>query len=389
MSRPGRTRHHYVSRFYLENFSDPANPPRLWIYDKEAELSGHRDAAARDIAVEKHFYSVPMPDGTRDASLENVLQEFENLAAPVTKKLILREALTAADRDLFATFLAMSMVRVPAYIEGFAKASAATLKEVMRLLALRGDFVSRFGTILSKDGTTPERSALERARQWFIDGTYELEPNRALCLQAMQGVEAYTPFFREMSWSVFVIRGGRYRFVTGDNPLWYENPSGAPDQPLSHGLSAYGIEVTFPLSRDVALVAGWPGPDIEYISASENVVKSVNLRTIKAAQRWIFGPARSDELYKRARAHRGSGRRTHIGSLPAPDHDERRRGRTTVGLTHLRAQIVGPKLRGRIRPPHSDDGADAKIASVLKELQAARARRRASRGNHPRQLPGP
>ena len=109
-----------------------------------------------------------------------------------------------------------------------------------------------------------------------------------------------------MNW-LFVVASGRYRFVTSDNPLVYVDPTLDPRSPHGVGLLAKSIEVTCPVSRDLALVAGWkPFPTL-YQKVAEPWVKGVNLRTITGATRVVYTSQRSDGLNSLVQKHRGSG----------------------------------------------------------------------------------
>lgn len=59
-----KKRHHYLPKFYLEEFVDPRNSPYIWIYEKGQ--SQIRKANATNIAVKKDFYTYTTIYGKRD-----------------------------------------------------------------------------------------------------------------------------------------------------------------------------------------------------------------------------------------------------------------------------------------------------------------------------------
>src|SRR5882762_10273955 len=114
MAEPKKERHHFLPVFYLEGFVDPDHEPHLWVYDKEG--GDVRPASPRDAGVEKHGYSIPKADGTRDSTtVENALALIVDQVAPMWAKLRRLEPLTNAERSMVSLFLALLMTRVPAY----------------------------------------------------------------------------------------------------------------------------------------------------------------------------------------------------------------------------------------------------------------------------------
>lgn len=80
-----KKRHHYIPKFYLEWFIDSRNKPYLWVYEKGG--SNIIKASAKDIAVEKHYFSFLDSQGDRDyETLENALAEIECKVALSSKK---------------------------------------------------------------------------------------------------------------------------------------------------------------------------------------------------------------------------------------------------------------------------------------------------------------
>ncbi|MBI4242451.1 MAG: DUF4238 domain-containing protein [Candidatus Rokubacteria bacterium] len=114
--------------------------PYLWVYDKEG--GDIRGSSPRDAAVEKHGYSIPKGDGTRDSTtVENELAAIEAQVAPMWAKLRRLEVLTNAERSMISLFLALLMTRVPAYRRNIESSTAAILKRLQQERASR-EFLS-------------------------------------------------------------------------------------------------------------------------------------------------------------------------------------------------------------------------------------------------------
>jgi hypothetical protein len=351
-----------------------------WLYDKNADRDGPLQSSPGNTAVQEHFYSVILPDGTRDTRLDDLLRDTESASAPIIAKLLDRQPLSYEERDLVAHFMGLSMVRVPAYIDAFVKSCAAMEKETMRLLARRPEFIPHMMARLTERGEAPRLEVLRKVQKIFAEGTFELhDPTRGVALQALGGIATLGATFCEMSWTIFTARGGRYPFVTGDNPVWFESPT-APAQPGAHALLAPGIEVSFPLSRGAVLVAGWGGPPVEYLPASDSLMSTVNHRTIAAAQRWVYAPVRSDALLNLVRRYRGSGRQAIVNSFETAARQDQH-GRQTAGFVRVMTVPSGTVTpRRSLRPPGRTCVPDRRQIAV-ERMNQVRAFRRDARAD--------
>ncbi len=297
-------------------------------------------------------------------------------------KILNRQTISYDERELLSQFMGLSMVRVPAYMDAFVKSSAASEKENMRLFAGDPNFVARMMARLSERGEMPNRDVLARVQRKFAEGQFELVDNtRGVAVQAIAGFPTFGAIFHQMSWTIFTVRSSRYRFVTGDNPVWFESPT-ASREPGSDALLAPGVEVSFPLSCDAALVAGWGGSALEYLPASESIVRTVNHRTIAAAQRWVYASESSEGLLVLVRRYRGSGREMVVSSF-STNQAQRPRGRQTLGFVGVMNVVTGPatpkrsvRPAGRICKPDRRAIAMERVDQVRDVITQARAQAR-------------
>src|SRR5262249_2945209 len=114
---------HFTSRFYLAGFTDPCDLSSLWIYDKE-RLSIAR-SSPKDAGRRRHYYSIPKIDGTRDLSVEDALAVAENQTAPLWERLIGGGPFDNKERSVISFFLALLLIRVPAFRGAIEQLNAA------------------------------------------------------------------------------------------------------------------------------------------------------------------------------------------------------------------------------------------------------------------------
>jgi Protein of unknown function (DUF4238) len=115
-----------------------------------------------------------------------------------------------------------------------------------------------------------------------------------------------------MRWMLFSA-SGNCRFVTGDAPVAYVDPTLRPQERRPVGLMHQNVELTFPLSKDMAILAHWTKAEDQFERVSNSTVKAINMRTIQNADRFVFGSERSEGMAKLVVKHHGQGLRIHVG----------------------------------------------------------------------------
>ena len=107
-----------------------------------------------------------------------------------------------------------------------------------------------------------------------------------------------------MKWR-FIKATDDYKFMTGDNPLRYIDPAHNPHSFYGVGLANKNIEVTFPLSKDMAAFGGWER-SAGYFQGNNQHVKHINRMTVIASRRFMFAHNKSENVDKFVKKYRGS-----------------------------------------------------------------------------------
>lgn len=287
-----KRRHHYIPKFYLNNFIDPENSPYIWVYDKEgADII---KATAKDIAVEKHYFSFTTPEGKKDSeTLENALADIEGSASTAINKIIQEKILTQEERTYFVTFLALMLTRVPNFRRNIENATGKMLKKMSIMWA---SYKKGFEGMMQRyEEDTGEKIGMstEELRQWMIDGKYDITVDSQFSLGiALSNAEKMVNLFYKMKWA-YIKSTDEYKFLTGDNPFYYIDPTYNPKSFYGFGLVNKNIEVTFPLSQNLCAFGSWRGKE-GYAQGNNQLVKNINRRTVIASLRFIFASQRSD-----------------------------------------------------------------------------------------------
>src|SRR5215203_4903110 len=120
---------HYVSQFYLRGWQVEVNskPKRVWVYEKGERP---RHSAIKNAAGEENFYAIEEFDGTIDNSTtEQYLGIAESKVGTIFQKIGRKEIVDKTEREIFAEFLTVFLMRSPASKEKITELSKELLPE--------------------------------------------------------------------------------------------------------------------------------------------------------------------------------------------------------------------------------------------------------------------
>jgi hypothetical protein len=304
-----KKRHHYLPEFYLEGFIDPRNKPYLWVYEKGDPKI--KKVSAKDIAVQKHYYSFITQEGQRDSeTFENFLAFIENNAAPVFSKIRRQEILSEEERSRVAIFLSSLLTRVPNFRESIEVSAAEVIKRInVKLASNKETFKSMIRTFEKETGNKLN-SSLEDLRDFILSGKYKIKVEPQFSLLMMTMINDFGPILHKMNWTILISDG--HRFVTSDNPLFYDDPTHDPRSPYGVGLLNKHMILTFPIAKELALLATWNKGKLSYSKCTNKFVRGVNHRTIHSALKFVFSSEVSEGLNSLVQNHKESSPRLRL-----------------------------------------------------------------------------
>ncbi|MBI5149263.1 MAG: DUF4238 domain-containing protein [Candidatus Omnitrophica bacterium] len=286
-----KKRHHYIPVFYLNGFTDKNGC--LYVYDKDTKPVF--ESSPEGIAYENHYFSFMTPHGERDSeTVENAIMLWEGEFARIVKKIHDHEDLTDDDYMVFSFFVASMMIRVPNMRDNIRKATGETIK---RMNVFMSSHKENFGRMIKKYESNTGRQIgmdVEELRQWMnnpdnYDMTVDKEyaTGMALCL-----LEDLAKGFLNMKWA-FLKATDDYKYVTGDNPLRYIDPTHNPRSFYGVGLANENIEVSLPLSKEICAFGSWKYRE-GHIQANSQHVKHLNKMTVSASVKFVFADTKSE-----------------------------------------------------------------------------------------------
>jgi hypothetical protein len=263
-----RMGYHYVPQEYLKGFADPSNPDRLWQFDKKVQIYSKAALPIDQIAQSRDFY---------DAKTEDEL----NRLVEVPGNRVLRKLrsgdfkITTKEKAALAFYIATMIKRVPRHREKAAEAAPQALKEVTAELRQIIQSYANAGQISDETAARriAEANAIERRFAAQTPATVQTKLNCPWPTDEMLG------FIYRMSWR-FVVADGDEEFITTDNPGYFFE---------SDGLGTDLAEMTFPVSKDLAIFGSWTHITRgDRVSGRTQFVKEANRRLVSVSTRFVY-----------------------------------------------------------------------------------------------------
>ena len=286
-----KKKHHYIPQFYLEGFIDPKNHPFVWIYEKGKDCVFK--SKPENIAFEKHYHSYITTTGEKDTeTIEDILNKFETPAAPIFEKLRFFHMPNEEERKTFSCYLGISLTRVPNFRKNVDSVVAKLFKSFLEMNASNEQNFKEMVDSFEHD--TGEK----------IGYDIHVKPHVSLSM-IFRGLELAT-IFNNMTW-VFIKATDRFKLLTSDNPLYYDDPTHNHNVFFGVSLTDKNVEVGFPISSEVAFTGTWKKDLREgFIQGNHELIKNINRRTVASALRYIYSSERTDGIARLVQKYKNS-----------------------------------------------------------------------------------
>lgn len=283
MSKP--VRQHTVPKVYLQRFSNPQG--MLHIYD--AEKKQYRQQRPKEVTIEKNFYTVTSPDGSKDYVIEEILSEFiETKFGVVMDRFLETGKLEKEDKEYLALFVAFQHLRTPKYREKHSAFLQNAHNKVSKLLLKTHK--AHFGKTDFTQQISEE--ALDEIIDLYENDRVRLEHPPETHLKFMMefaNQEAY--ILCQQNW-YFLRPSKGSKFLTSDHPFYMTRPRDLPEW-QGVGLITHGSAKIIPLSPDVCLAIKNDGNKEISITLTREQVREINLMTASSSKRFIIAPDKS------------------------------------------------------------------------------------------------
>lgn len=220
-----------------------------------------------------------------------MLNVLETKAAPLLNdKIIQGQGLDNEEKAIFALFVAVMFFRIPQYHNWLGEFASGILQQLAEQQhqvylqhpeifdALKEDYRRETGTAdadhLKPEDIAPSRFPALTAAKPFVLGISLLQ------------VEEFSRAIARMNWT-FLKASFTDSFITSDSPCFMVDPTFVQSGYLG-GWQNNNVEITLPLSRDVALLVRWHGEDMIWEVATKEIIDEINSRTASYASRFLI-----------------------------------------------------------------------------------------------------
>jgi hypothetical protein len=280
-------RNHYVPEFYLRMFAASGN--HIFVYDKQHQEE--RWQSTKDTAVECDLYTAVSPEGELIDDIETeLLQPFENVAAPLLKSIAYRDGpLPKGSAEVIGTFIALLSARVPRNIDAARELCRIWGIEYQRALAGHPDRLKKLRENYVRDTGDEAMLSVEEMEKYLSNPEqyFKVSFNRQVAMAlSLMNIDVKLKIIPTLHWS-FCRTHGPIPFVTSDCPVVAFAPVGDGKVIFNAYWYSPALEVSFPLSPHVCLLMRRRPQQVSR-AVGEAFVKEINRRTAYAAERFIY-----------------------------------------------------------------------------------------------------
>jgi len=266
--------HHYVPQKYLRGFAELGNDEAIWMYDKKSRK--FTNPGIKSVAQEAGFYS--------DEVEQQLNELIEKPANRVLDKLRSKKNIDEMERIHLSTYIATMIKRV--------------LKRRTKAFSIvPGVFEKTINEVRNQvqewASTTQNKSLAERRLNEIkeIEESLRNKIPESIINQVRLpwATQQMIDLICRMSW--YIVSSKEDYFITSDNPAYFFE---------AYGIGTPKSELTFPVSRDLALFASWQGAQnsMNYLEARPKLVKEANKRLASGAERFVFSHRQEDWIAK-------------------------------------------------------------------------------------------
>lgn len=330
--------HHFLPQCYLKGFVRHREKPKLFVVDG---LTGKAFTThTRNVAQERDFHTVDVQGLAPDA-VEEAFARDEGDIAPALERVAKTGSLAANDdRSRVLGLATLIAIKNPRRREAMRHFTERVNKQALNLaLATPERWASQVRQMKEAGIMSPDEPDDYEGMRAFVEAdqyriSMATEAHLALELGVLHDL---MPLFVRRGWAILRAPAKSPGFITCDHPVGLDWSEGQGRGFYSPGFGMGGTVVTFPVSKEVALMGTFEQQEDVEAELTETQVALYNANVIAGADRQIYGRD-SDFQY----VSPWSGGRV-------------RRGLDLVG------EILGRRQRRKAssRPPAEADGASS------------------------------
>lgn len=276
--------HHYLSQCYLKGFTKGGGKKsKLTVIDFKENKSF--ETIPRNVGGIRDFNRVDIA-GIDQNGLENSLSQFESEAATALRRLEESLQFEGETKTLILNLIALLAIRSPEMREQRREFHADVVEKIMDLsLATKERWESQMRQMKEAGKEINENITFEEIKRFHKSKKYDITLAREYHIHLeFVGLDAILPCLNERKWLLIKATDESGPFVTSDKPVtlsWKEPEKIPPFYRNSPGYAMKSTQVYFPVSKNLALVGEFEGPE-GTIDGNKELISALN--TIKLIQ---------------------------------------------------------------------------------------------------------
>lgn len=265
---------HFIPRSYLAAWCDPRTPPRqtpyINIISKDGSFLSRK--SPENAFAESDFYTIKLPDGSRDLRLEHGLCSLE-------------DAFVRSCREYISKQRSLPLMR-------YFKLLLFVAAMHGRTRAVRDHHMKFWGGLKRKmEGWTEHfKQASPEQRLAYVSSFSSTKPGidyTGVCRLASNPIQSMLPIMVEVESSLLLkmtctvlCSSDCVGFITSDDPVVWFDPEWHRKPPMFQNacFSDAKLEITLPISPRQCLLFVHGEPSFHYIEVSSEVVRELNRR---------------------------------------------------------------------------------------------------------------
>lgn len=267
--------HHYIPQFYIDGFTNELG--EVFVLEHE---TGKINKQSKYGTFHKYkFYSVDFskhekrdPESAEEMKkilgieyvdtsnvkehpdmIEDLLGDSETISAPIIKKLIRREQISSSEKLELSTFIALMYTRTPSFRNFATEIEKQMMNQSIKELFSEEEKVKDIYNKMLAEGYD-KKIDVQELFKLVEEDRYKIEIPKELTIQTMLiGTSVIDRILYSKTW--FIEEASSFTsFITSDQPVFMNHPLVDKNGPFSVGVGTPGVEVIFPLSKELILI---------------------------------------------------------------------------------------------------------------------------------------
>lgn len=284
--------HHYLSQCYLKGFTKGgAKKSKLAVIDfKEKKRF---ETIPRNVGGVRDFNRIDV-EGVDQNELEKLLSQFEGEAARALRNLEKTLQFDGETRTVLINLIALLAVRSPEMREHWRKSRAEIAERIMDLsLATKERWESQIRQMKESGKEVNEEITYEDVKRFHESKEYDITVAREHHIHMeFVGIDAILPYLDGRNWLLIKATDESGPFITTDNPVnltWKEPDKIPPFYRNSPGYGMKSTQVYFPVSRNLALIGEFDGPE-GTINGDKELLSALNSKMLMFTYKQVYCP---------------------------------------------------------------------------------------------------